>query len=160
MRCLECHFCEALTLLTADQSVSSGKTVDCIVITEGGLRPHNYSIYYLSLRDRLLTSDIRPKPVWSVPDHQKVKTIVVFWLFFLNTFVTLVHFNSFAHIWQTKEAGTSWSNFKHSKIVYWYTQTLLVKRNVFISRAESFSDATAAKSYSVQVKVVQWRTAV
>lgn len=49
-----CHVFEALTLLTADQPVSSGKTVDCIVITEGGLRPHNYSIYYLSLKDSLL----------------------------------------------------------------------------------------------------------
>lgn len=36
----------------ADWSVSLGKTVDCIVISEGGHIPHNYSIYYLSLKDR------------------------------------------------------------------------------------------------------------
>lgn len=35
-----------------DQSVSLGKTVDCIVMSEGGHIPHNYSIYYLSLKDR------------------------------------------------------------------------------------------------------------
>lgn len=34
-----------------DQTVSLGKTVDCIVISEGGSAPHNYSIYYLSLKD-------------------------------------------------------------------------------------------------------------
>ncbi|KAG9335945.1 hypothetical protein JZ751_003424 [Albula glossodonta] len=36
-----------------DVTVSLGKTVDCIVISEGGHKLHNYSIYYLSLKDSI-----------------------------------------------------------------------------------------------------------
>ena len=43
---------EARAGLRDDQSVSLGKTVDCIVISKGEQTPHNYSIYYLSLKDR------------------------------------------------------------------------------------------------------------
>lgn len=51
-------------------SVSLGKTVDCIVISEGGLKPHNYSIYYLSLKDRNCTS-----LVWSCTLEEKIKRV-------------------------------------------------------------------------------------
>ena len=49
-----------LTSGRVGQSVSLGKTVDCIVISEGGPKPHNYSIYYLSLKDRNFVRERNP----------------------------------------------------------------------------------------------------